>query len=128
MNTALVFYAVYLLFYCFMNRYHYLTVKSNPEDIAALDHTLWIKDGIISALSTFFLLVVRLTGIAFLLFLGIQTIWYMPIIVFVIGLPLAIVLQSILNRFLGHALPALAGFLVLPIMGPLMFVALAKRW
>ena len=115
--TAIVLFSVYQIFYGLLGFYHSVSVRANPEDLADLDAKLWREDTALAAGATTFLLAIRINGIAFLVYLGFQTEWYYPIALWVASLAGMTVINAIIRMWLGTALPALPGFILLPITG-----------
>lgn len=115
--TTIVLFSVYQIFYGLMSFYHSVSARANPEDLANVDAKLWREDTALAAGATIFLLAIRINGIAFLVYLGFQTEWYYPIALWVATLAGMTLINTIIRMRLGTALPALSGFIFLPITG-----------
>jgi hypothetical protein len=118
MNTAVIaLFVTYQVFYGLLSFYHSSTVRASPEDVATLDAKLWLENTPLAAAATVFLLLVRINGIALLVYLGFKTAWHVPIVLFFGALLAMAVLSAIIRRAFGTALPSLLGFVILPIVG-----------
>ncbi len=126
MTYSLVPALLYLIFSAFEEiqvRYMELTIKSSPLEQAPLDITLWI----IPPLSTFTKLILTLMRPmrwAFLIFLGFQTVWYYPLILFIVSIGTSVAVVTASHLIFGLRMPALLGYLVMPIVGTWMWLSL----
>jgi hypothetical protein len=115
--TTITLFSIYQIFYGLLSFYHSTSARAHPEDLAELDVKLWREDTALAAGATMLLLAIRVNGIAFLVYLGVQTEWYFPIILWLTTLVGMSVINTLVRMKLGTALPALPGFVVLPIVG-----------
>lgn len=119
--TTITLFAIYQIFYGLLSFYYSTSASARPVDLAELDVKLWREDTALAAGATMLLFAVRVNGIAFLVYLGLQTEWYFPIILWIATLVGMTVINTLVRRKLGMALPALPGFFVLPIVGVLLW-------
>lgn len=116
MMTAAVMFFVFELFDNIQTQHMCLIRKASPLDLAPIDYQLWLE-GPLALITTIFGLVARIAGIAFLIYLGFQTRWFYPIILYAVSLPITIIFQSIIHIKIGLRLPAQLGYIVMPIVG-----------
>ena len=84
---------------------------------SALERKLWKNNSVISFLAMAFMLLARINGIVFLIFLAVTTVWWHPLVIWVgclIATPVAV---SLFRGQSGLAIPGLLAFLVLPLTG-----------
>lgn len=120
-TVTIISFAIFQVFYGLLSHYHSVTVRASPEDVATVDAKLWLESTPLAAFATIFLLGTRILGILFLLYLGYKTTWYYPIVLFVGSLIPMVVVNAGLRAAFGTAVPALLGFVVLPVVGSWMW-------
>jgi hypothetical protein len=92
--------------------------KSSPMyNLSALERKLWKDNSALSLFAMLFLLVIRINGIAFLVYLGFTTVWWHPIALWGGGLIGSVVAISLFKGPTGLTIPSLLAYLVLPIVG-----------
>lgn len=104
-------------------RYMQLTQKVSPLDRAPLDTKLWLTPPL-STLLTTFLLIMRPMRWAFLIYLGFQTVWYYPLIIFGISILSTLLLVLLVQMTMGLRFPTLLSFIGLPILGVWMWITI----
>jgi len=122
--TVISLFVIYQVFYGLLSFYHSASVRANPEDLSDLDAKLWRDDTALAAGATIFLMAIRINGVAFLVYLGFQTEWYYPIVLWVATLAGMTVINNLIRMWLGTVLPALPSFILLPIIGVWMWFAI----
>ena len=115
-------YLVFSVFEEIQVRYMELTLKASPLELAPLDVQLWLVPPI-STFSKLFLTCSRPMRWGFLIYLGFQTHWLYPVIVFILSIGTSIGIVTVTHLWFGLRLPALLGYLVMPIAGTWMWVA-----
>lgn len=116
---------LYLVFNAFEEiqvRYMELTLKATPLELAPLDLKLWVEPPL-SAFATLFLFLMRPMRWAFLVYLGFQTVWYYPIILFVVSIGTSVAVVTATHLIFGLRTPSLIAYLVMPITGVWMWFA-----
>ena len=119
-TTAALFF-FYELFYAFLTYWYSSAMRANPEDLAEIEAKLWREDTALASGATMLLLAFRVNGVAFLVYLGFQTTWYIPIVLWLATFVVNASINALLRVKLGRAELALPGFVVLPIVGVLMW-------
>lgn len=84
--------------------------------LSSIERKLWKDNSLISLLAMLFLALVRINGIAFLVYLGIQTEWWKPLVLWVACLVMTGVAIGIFRGPTGLAWPSLISFALLPIL------------
>lgn len=115
--TTISLFSIYQIFYGLLSFYHSTSARAHPEDLAELDAKLWREDTALAAGATMLLLATRISGIAFLVYLGFKTEWYYPIVLWLATLVGMSVINTLIRMKLDAALPALPSFVLLPIVG-----------
>jgi hypothetical protein len=92
--------------------------------LSALERKLWKDNSIISLVSLIFLFAVRINGIVFLVYLGFQTVWWNPIVLWVGCMVGSAVAVSMFNGRTGLAIPALLAFPVLPVVAVILWLTI----
>ena len=115
--ATIALFSIYQIFYGLLSFYHSASARAHPEDLADLDAKLWREDTALAAGATMLLLAIRINGIAFLVYLGFQTEWYYPIVLWLATLAGMSGINSLVRMKLGTARPALPGFVLLPVVG-----------
>jgi hypothetical protein len=87
------------------------------DDLSALERRLWKDTTALSFFAVSFPLIARINSIAFLIYLGFQTVWWHPIILWVGCLLATAVVASLFRGATGLTIPALLSFVVLPVTG-----------
>ena len=118
-TTALVFF-VFEFFQNMLVQYLFMVSQSGPLQLAPIDYKIWLE-GPFAPFAAAFMIVVRITGIAFLIYLGFRTRWFCPIILYCASLPVSVVLLAIVHRSFGIRSPSLVGFMVIPVFGAWMW-------
>lgn len=93
------------------------SMSSPAYSLSNLERRLWKENSAISLTALIFLFATRINGIVFLIYLGFRTVWWHPIAIWLGCLVATAVVVSMLRRRTGLAIPALMGFVVLPISG-----------
>ena len=119
-TTAALFF-FYELFYDFLTYWYFSAMRAYPEDLAEIEAKLWREDTALASGATMLLLAFRVNGVAFLVYLGFQTTWYIPIVLWLATFVVNASINALLRVKLGRAELALPGFVVLPIVGVLMW-------
>jgi hypothetical protein len=119
-TTAALFF-FYELFSAFLTYWYSSAMRANPEDLAEIEVKLWREDTALASGATMLLLAFRVNGVAFLVYLGFQTTWYIPIVLWLATFVVNASINALLRVKLGRAELALPGFVVLPIVGVLMW-------
>ena len=123
MTTAVIaLFLTYQIFYGLLSFYQSSTARAAPEDVATLDAKLWLENTPLTTAATVLLLLVRINGLAFLVYLGFKTVWYAPLVLFLGALITMAVFNAIIRSFFGTALPSLLGAAVLPFIGASMWL------
>lgn len=92
-------------------------LSSPTYNTSALERKLWKEKSTLSFFSMVFLFVSRINGIIFLIYLGYKSIWWHPIVLWVGCLIATGVVASMLKGRTGIVIPALLGFIVIPVTG-----------
>ena len=90
--------------------------------LSALERKLWKENSFVSLLSIFFLAVVRINGIVFLIYLGIQGEWWHPVVLWIACLIMTPVAMVFFRGPTGLAWPSLAGFVVIPVVAVFLWI------
>jgi hypothetical protein len=119
--TTAALFVFYELFFAFLTYWYSSAMRANPEDLAEIEAKLWREDTALASGATMLLLAFRVNGVAFLVYLGFQTTWYIPIVLWLATFVVNASINALLRVKLGRAELALPGFVVLPIVGVLMW-------
>lgn len=84
--------------------------------LSALERMLWKDSSLVSLSAMAFLLVARINGIAFLIYLGFRTVWWHPIVLWLGCLVATGVVASMLRGRTGLAIPSVLAFVLLPVI------------
>lgn len=117
---------LYLLFCAFEEiqvRYMELTLKASALDLAPMDTMLWLVPPI-SSFTKLFLTLSRPMRWGFLIYLGFQTVWFYPAILFALSIVTSILFVKVVQSMFGLRMPAILGYLVMPISGTWMWLSL----
>lgn len=115
--TTIVLYFFYQIFYGLLSLYFTISYQAAPSDLSNLEAKLWREETLLATVATFFVWLARFNGLAFLVYLGFQTQWYYPIVLWVVALVGMIIINMFIRMIFGLVVPALIGFVVLPVTG-----------
>ena len=101
------------------------TLKASPLDRAQLDQWLWINPRVSMVTFSFFFLA-RIARWLFFVYCGWKITWWYPLLVFGICLTAGALAVAIARLLFGHRWPCLAAFLVMPITGIWMWIAVGR--
>ena len=90
-------------------------ISSPMYNSSALERKLWKDNSALSFFAMLFLFIVRINGIAFLIYLGYTTVWWHPIALWIGCLIGSMVAISMFKGPTGLTIPSLLGYIVLPI-------------
>ena len=95
---------------------------AHPSELSVAEIKMWRENTVLSAGALLFALMTRIVGIAWLIRLGFRTEWHYPVVLFLGSLlPMAVTTNMIRGLF-GPVVPAMLGFIVLPIAGVALWV------
>lgn len=122
MILIFVLFLIYALFDNIQSSHLYRVMTTDRWSLAPIEKKIWLDQP--QALAAIgFGLAARVYGIVFLIYLGIQTRWYYPILLYVVALPLVVFLQNVVRMKWGVLFPTLLGFIVLPLIGVWMWLS-----
>ena len=121
-TTTIILFTIYHIFYGLLSYYHYWTMRQDPVNVAHLDYKLWMENTPLSGCASLFLLLTRISGIAYLVYLGFKTVWFYPLGLFVFASFVMTIVNGFVRMRFGHNLPALFAFVVLPPVGAYLWI------
>lgn len=116
-STTLATYLIFQVFFGVASQHYAAVGRAHPEDLSELDYKMWRDNSPLSAVLTVSLLVARLVGIAFVLFVWYKTDWTQAAVMFGAGLVLSTVLGHIIRKFVGGSFATVVGMAVIPVTG-----------
>lgn len=108
---------VYEVFGNLLTEFARQALLSPAYNLSELERKLWKGKSVLSTLPLLFLLIARVNGIVFLVYLGFRTVWWHPVALWIGCLVATVVAASLFRGRTGLALPAVLGFAILPIAG-----------
>lgn len=99
-------------------------ISSPAFNLSALERKLWKSNSALSLFAMLFLLIVRINGIIFLIYLGVKTIWWHPIALWGGCLVGSMVAISMFKGPTGLAIPSMLGYFALPILAVALWISI----
>lgn len=91
-------------------------IASPVYSLSTLERRLWKDSSLVSLSAMAFLFVVRINGIAFLIYLGFKTAWWHPVALWVGCLVASGVATSMFRGKTGLAIPSMFAFILMPVI------------
>jgi hypothetical protein len=106
---------IYEMFAAFQAEFFRQGITVATHQKSALERKIFSNGSNLDLIFSTFGTIARINGIAFLIYLGYQTVWWHPIVIWLLGLCAIKLLSSSFRGKTGFAIPALLAFIVLPI-------------
>ncbi|NOQ81134.1 MAG: hypothetical protein GQ548_01240 [Methylophaga sp.] len=90
-------------------------ITSAVYEQSALERKIFSSGSSLDLIFSTFGTIARINGIAFLIYLGYKTVWWHPIVFWVLGLLFIMLFANFCRGKIGFIIPAFLAFLVLPV-------------
>jgi hypothetical protein len=115
-SLTVVLFLVFELFSNILVQWMHITTLASPLDRSYLDYLVW-ESATWSGFARIFAFGTRIVTFAFLIYLGFVTVWYWPICLYAVVLPVTILLHTVIRKMWGLTVPGSIGLAVIPIVG-----------
>lgn len=120
--VTIVAFCTYQVFFGMLSGAYSSAMRASPEDLSQLEVQMWRENTPAAAFLTSLVLVARLVGIAFLVYLGYSSNWLNPLLLFAGALLLMVVVNTVARKFVPSILLAMIAYPIILIAGAVMWM------